>query len=214
MGAFAAAVLGAPISTTLIIFEMTSNYALTLAVMIAVVVASEIAHHFHGRSFFSVQLQERGIDVKGGFETEVMRSIPLEHVLKDDGTTVTPATPLQELRDRLQATAFGELFVVGDDGKLIGTITLADLSEVAFDHDMDDLIKAGDVARLHPPYLTPSESLDAAVQLMAETAEEHIAVVESEKTMAYVGCIHQRDVMAAYSRALVRMRHEEHGETT
>ena len=212
MGAFAAAVLGAPISTTLIIFEMTSNYALTLAVMVAVVIASEIAHHFHGRSFFNVQLLERGIDVKGGFETEVMRSIPLEQVLKDDGTTVSPSTPLQELRDRLQATPFGELFVVDDDGRLFGTITLADLSESAFDHAMDDLIKAGDVARLHPPYLTPKENLDAAMQLMTETAEEHIAVVESSITMQYIGCIHQRDVMTAYSRALVRMRHEEHGE--
>jgi CIC family chloride channel protein len=212
MGAFAAAVLGAPISTTLIIFEMTSNYALTLAVTIAVVIASEIAHHFHGRSFFSVQLLERGIDVKGGFETEVMRSIPLEQVLKDDGTTVSPSTPLQELRDRLQATPFGELFVVDDDGRLFGTITLADLSESAFDHTMDDLINAGDVARLHPPYLTPKENLDAAMQLMTETAEEHIAVVESSITMQYIGCIHQRDVMTAYSRALVRMRHEEHGE--
>lgn len=213
MGAFAAAVLGAPISTTLIIFEMTSNYALTLAVMIAVVIASEITHHFHGRSFFSVQLRERGIDVKGGFETEVMRSIPLEQVLKDDGTTVTPATLLPELRDRLQATPFGELFVVDNDGGLIGTITLADLSEVAFDHDLDDLVNAGDVARLHPPFLTQVESLDAAVELMAETNEEHIAVVESTLNMQYMGCIHQRDVMAAYSRALVRMRHEEHGET-
>ncbi|MBT7943271.1 MAG: chloride channel protein, partial [Alphaproteobacteria bacterium] len=36
MGAVAAAVLGAPISTTLIIFEMTGDYALMLGVMVAV----------------------------------------------------------------------------------------------------------------------------------------------------------------------------------
>ncbi|MBT6095970.1 MAG: chloride channel protein [Rhodospirillaceae bacterium] len=213
MGAVAAAVLGAPISTTLIIFEMTSNYALTLAVMIAVVIASEITHHFHGRSFFSVQLLDRGIDVKSGFETEVMRSIPLDRVLKDDGMTVTPATGLQELRTRLQKTPFGELFVVDNNGRLIGTITLADLSEVAFDHGVDDLIKAGDVARLHPPFLTQSDSLDAALHLMADTGEEHIAVVDTDLTLVYQGCIHQRDVMTAYSRALVKARHEERGET-
>jgi CIC family chloride channel protein len=213
MGAVAAAVLGAPISTTLIIFEMTSNYALTLGVMIAVVIASEITHHFHGRSFFSVQLLERGIDVKGGFEAEVMRSIPLDKVLKDDGLTVTPATGLRELRDRLQQTPYGELFVVGENGRLIGTITLADLSEVAFDPAMDDLINAGDVARLHPPYLTRADSLDAALHLMAETGEEHIAVVDTGVMQIYQGCIHQRDVMTAYSRALVQARHEERGET-
>ena len=42
MGALAAAVLGAPISTALVIFEMTNDYALTLALMIVVVISSMI----------------------------------------------------------------------------------------------------------------------------------------------------------------------------
>ena len=101
MGAVAAAVLGAPISITLIVFEMSSNYALTLAVMIAVVIASEITHHFYGRSFFSIKLLERGINVKSGFEAEIMRPIQLGQVFKVDGLTVMPAMSLQELRGRL-----------------------------------------------------------------------------------------------------------------
>jgi len=48
MGAITAAVLGAPLSTTLVIFEMTGDYALTLAVMVAVVTSSVIAQQFHG----------------------------------------------------------------------------------------------------------------------------------------------------------------------
>jgi len=213
MGAVAAAVLGAPISTTLMIFEMTSSYALTLAVLVAVVIASEITHHLYGRSFFSVQLLNRGIDVKGGFEAEIMRSIPLGQVLKDDGQTVTPAAGLQELRDCIRHTSHGELFVVDEVGRLSGTITLADLSECAFDHSVDELIKAGDVVRLHPPVLTMSDNLEQALYLMGETGEEHIAVVDNNMTLNYQGCIHQRDVMTAYSRALINARHEERGET-
>ena len=213
MGAVTAAVLGAPISTTLMIFEMTSSYALTLAVLVAVVIASEITHHLYGRSFFNVQLLNRGIDVKGGFESEIMRSIPLGQVLKDDGQTVTPAAGLQELRDCLQHTPHGELFVVDEVGRLSGTITLADLSECAFDHSVDELIKAGDVVRLHPPVLTMSDNLEQALYLMGETGEEHIAVVDNNMTLNYQGCIHQRDVMTAYSRALINARHEERDET-
>ncbi|MBM08471.1 MAG: chloride channel protein [Magnetovibrio sp.] len=213
MGAVAASVLGAPISTTLIVFEMSSNYALTLAVMIAVVIASEITHHFYGRSFFSVQLLNRGIDVKGGFEAEIMRSIPLNRVLKDDGLTVTPGTSLQDLRTRLQNSPHGELFVVDKTGRLAGTITLADLSDAAFDHGFDDIVNAGDVARLHPPYLTLTDNLEQALNLMSETGEDHIAIVDNDKKMEYQGCIHQRDAMTAYSRALANVRHEERGET-
>ena len=212
MGAVAAAVLGAPISTTLIIFEMTSNYGLTLGVMLAVVAASEITHHFYGRSFFNQQLKRRGLDVKEGFETEVMRSRRISQVVSDDAETVYRDVCLQDLRLELQQSRWGELFVVKRSGELYGTITLADLSTSAFDHDVDDLIKAEDVTRLHPPILTPEDDLETALGLMRDVGEEHIAVVTDPDTMIFKGCVHQRDVMAAYNRALLEMRHEEHGE--
>ncbi len=212
MGAVAAAVLGAPISTTLIIFEMTSNYGLTLAVMVAVVIASEISHHFYGRSFFSVQLLNRGIDVKGGFEVEVMRSIEINRVLTDEGVIVQPGASLQDIRGKLQNCPVGELFVVGDTGELYGTVTLADLSDSAFDHEFDDLVNAGDVARRHPPYVAISDNLETALSIMTDTGEEHLAVVEDKNSMRYKGCIHHRELMAAYNKALVNARHEEHGE--
>ena len=212
MGAVAAAVLGAPISTTLIIFEMTSNYGLTLGVMLAVVVASEITHHFYGRSFFNQQLKRRGLDVKEGFETEIMRSRRISQVISDDAETIYRDACLQDLRMELQQSRWGELFVVKRSGELYGTITLADLSTTAFDHDVDDLIKAEDVTRLHPPILTPEDDLETALALMRDMGEEHIAVVTDPETMKFKGCVHQRDVLAAYNRALLEMRHEEHGE--
>ncbi len=52
MGAVAAAVLGAPISTILIIFELTGDYAVTIAVMLAVSVSSVLTQQIQGRSFF------------------------------------------------------------------------------------------------------------------------------------------------------------------
>ncbi|MEE8352701.1 MAG: chloride channel protein, partial [Rhodospirillales bacterium] len=75
MGAMAAAVMGAPISTTLIIFEMTGDYPLTLGVMIAIVIATEITQQFYGRSFFAEQLNRRGVDLKGGFEAEILNAV-------------------------------------------------------------------------------------------------------------------------------------------
>jgi CIC family chloride channel protein len=60
MGAVAGSVLGAPISTILIIFELSADYTLTIAVMIGVVVASVIIQQFTHRSFFLWQLGTRG----------------------------------------------------------------------------------------------------------------------------------------------------------
>lgn len=212
MGAVAAAVMGAPISTTLIIFEMTSNYALTLGVMLAVVASSEITHHFFGRSFFNHQLIRRGIDVKEGFETEIMKSIRVGQVYSKDGDTILMSECLQDVRIKLQKSSLGEIFVLRETGELYGTVTLADLSESAFDHGFDDLITASDVARLHPPILTVSDDLETALAVMRDTGEEHIAVVDDARAMTFKGCVHHREVMDAYNRLLLQTRHEEHGE--
>ena len=210
MGAMAAAVLGAPISTTLIIFEMTGDYALTLGVMVAVVLASVMTRQLYGNTFFTAQLERRGLDIKDGFESALIRGIRVSDVLSAESELVAMDVSLQDLRTMLQASRSGELFVVRGDGGLFGTITLADMSEVAFDHDFDDLIKAGDVARMHPPVLSAGDHLGTALKIMRDTGEEHIAVVEDTETMIFLGCVHERDVMAAYNRALLESRREEH----
>jgi CIC family chloride channel protein len=212
MGAVAAAVLGAPISTTLIIFEMTGDYALMLGVMVAVVIASEITEQVYGRSFFTMQLKQRGIDLRGGFEAEIMHTTRIGEVLKTDSELVSPDVGLPDLRVMLQKSKIGELYVVRDNGVLFGTITLADLSDVAFDDVIDDLLCAGDVARPQPPVLCEDDDLEAALAMLAETEEDRIAVVEDRDSYIFRGYVTHADVVAAYNKALLKSRHEEHGE--
>jgi CIC family chloride channel protein len=209
MGGVTAAVLGAPISTILIVFEMTGNYKLTIAVMVATVISSMITRGFHGGSFFLWQLERMGVDIKGGFETVLLRGINLRQVMTKVNERVSLDAALRDLRNMLQKSETGGLFVVRDNGALYGTITLADLSEVAFEHDFDDLIKAGDVARTRPPVLAADDDLETAIKMMRETGEHHIAVVEDKDSMLFLGGVYERDVMAAYNKALVEVRREE-----
>lgn len=66
MGAVAAAVLGAPISTTLIVFELTGDWQTGLAVMVAVSMSTALASRLVDRSFFLTQLERRGIHLAAG----------------------------------------------------------------------------------------------------------------------------------------------------
>lgn len=59
MGAVAAATLGAPLSTVVIIFELTGNYPVTLAVLLATLVCSVIVNQLWGYSYFTWQLAQR-----------------------------------------------------------------------------------------------------------------------------------------------------------
>ncbi len=66
MGAVAAAVLGAPISTTLIVFELTGDWQTGLAVMVAVSTSTATASRLVDRSFFLTQLERRGVHLAKG----------------------------------------------------------------------------------------------------------------------------------------------------
>lgn len=211
MGAMAAAVLGAPISTALIIFEMTSDYALTMALMVAVVIASMITRQFHGGSFFAWQLERRGHDLRDGLEVALLRNLKVRSVLSSAGELVTLGVGLPDIRSMLQNSDAGELFVIDEDGVLFGTITLADMSEFAFDPELDQLITASDVARRHPPVLAAGDDLETAMTTMRDNGEEYIAVVENRDNMKFLGCVREGRVMSAYNRALVAHRREERG---
>ncbi|MDA0997925.1 MAG: chloride channel protein [Proteobacteria bacterium] len=216
MGATAAAVLGAPISTTLIVFEITGDYKLSLAVMLAVVVATELTHHFFGQSFFAMQLNRREIDLKDGFERELLRAISVGDIVENGGAvereTIGLDLPLSSLRERLSRSSWGELFVVRDDGRLFGTITLGDCGETLFDVNCDSLITALDVARPQPPFLSETDNLEQAIATLRASGEDHIAVVRDKAGMIFTGCLHHRDVMNAYTQALLAVRHEEHNQ--
>lgn len=66
MGAVAAAVLGAPISTTLIVFELTGDWQTGLAVMVSVSISTALASRIVNRSFFLTQIERRGIHLAAG----------------------------------------------------------------------------------------------------------------------------------------------------
>ena len=66
MAAVAAAVLGAPISTTLIVFEMTGDWQTGLAVLVTVSLATALSSRYVDRSFFLTQLERRNIHVAIG----------------------------------------------------------------------------------------------------------------------------------------------------
>lgn len=212
IGAVSGAVIGAPISTILIVFELTADYALTIAVMVAVVIASVITQQVRGNSYFTWQLERRGINIKRGRETTLMTTTHVESVMSHSFTAVPRDLGINGVREKLLTAPHSELFVTDEGDGLCGTITLADLADGAFDHSIDDVVNAGDVARAHPPYLLAGDDLNTALSKMESTGEEHLAVVENGESLKIVGFIHEIDVMLVYNRALLEARREERGE--
>ncbi len=83
MGAVAAAVLGAPISTTLIVFELTGDWQTGLAVMVAVSMSSAISSKLVDRSYFLTQLERRNIHVAAGPQAYLLSKFRVATMMRD-----------------------------------------------------------------------------------------------------------------------------------
>ena len=82
MGAVAAAVLGAPISTTLIVFELTGDWQTGLAVMVAVSMSTALASRLVDRSFFLTQLERRGVHLAAGPQAYLLAMFTVSSVMR------------------------------------------------------------------------------------------------------------------------------------
>ncbi|KIC23854.1 MULTISPECIES: chloride channel protein [unclassified Leisingera] len=85
MGAVAAAVLGAPISTTLIVFELTGDWQIGLAVMVSVSMSTALASRLVDRSFFLTQLERRDIHCAAGPQAYLLALIRAGAVMRPMG---------------------------------------------------------------------------------------------------------------------------------
>ncbi|OAN84358.1 voltage-gated chloride channel [Jannaschia sp. EhC01] len=82
MGAVAAAVLGAPISTTLIVFELTGDWQTGLAVMVAISMSTAISSKLVHRSFFLTQLERRNIHLAAGPQAYLLAMFRVGRVMR------------------------------------------------------------------------------------------------------------------------------------
>ncbi len=82
MGAVAAAVLGSPISTIMIIFEMTGDWQTGLAVMLAVSLSTAVAASVNHKSFFLAQLSRRNVQIAGGPQAYLLHMFQVRKIMR------------------------------------------------------------------------------------------------------------------------------------
>lgn len=126
MGAVTAAMLGAPISTTLIVFELTGGYAMTIALLLTVSISTGLTQAVHGQSFFHYLLSNRGVFLKEGPHKYIVRSLKVASFMhppdedeasrleeyEEDMAWVTPEDTMEAALRAFDRTGYDRLPVV------------------------------------------------------------------------------------------------------
>ena len=86
MGGVAAAVLGAPISTTLIVFELTGDWQTGLAVMVTVSLSSALSLRLVDRSYFLTHLGLRNVHLAAGPQSYLLATFRVASIMRPNDT--------------------------------------------------------------------------------------------------------------------------------
>jgi CIC family chloride channel protein len=208
MGAVFAGVIRAPITSVLIIVEMTNGYSLILPLMIANMSAYVLARALRPTPIYEALLEQDGVRLHdrperaapgAGDAIDAMTLAALP-TLDRDFVSFSPAVPATALLADLAAAGRQELFPVLDErDTLIGMITLEDLTLLAGEPELPGgLVNAVDVMR--PAIaLRDQDTLRAAYDRMVSSGLRELPVVDAERRV--VGLVNEVAIAHAYLRA-------------
>ena len=208
MGACISSVVGAPISTILIVFELNQNYSVATAVMVAVVVSNLVTNRYFARSYFIYQVQAAGFDINAGREVNILQRRTIREVMESEYHTIKPDANLKAIEQALRKNPDADLYVTEENGRLLGGITLGTA--------WDALRKGGgqsarDLARMPEHWLTEETDLNRGFEVIEEFVGISVPVVNNPEDMRLTGIIHEANVIQAYNQAVKEARGEEQG---
>ena len=205
--AMMAAMLQAPMSSILMVFELSGNYQIMIPLMAACVIAALVKRAFGEVSAVTEALHERGIDTGWGLERSWMRSVPVTRIPWKSIPKISEHARLAEVKEVYVKSGKGCVLVVDDDDLMVGIITFADLQECLLDSSLDQVVVASEIANRKVLTIAENDNLLNAVTLLDRVEFEQMPVVSKDNPRKVLGILSRNAVFSKYHKLIVK-----HGE--
>jgi CIC family chloride channel protein len=203
MGAFFAVMVRGPITSIIILFEITLDYALILPLMTAVVIGTIIARLFTPESIYTMRLLRHGIDIRQIGQASPLREVTVEEAMTRNFPTVLPTMSIRQLVTRLRRSGHHGFPVVDKNGEFIGVVTITDVESVMSEGGSPDLT-VDDIATKSVVVAYPDEYIHDVFVKLGTQDVGRIPVVARDNPKRLLGILRRHDVLTAYSRAIRR----------
>lgn len=211
MAAVFSAAARAPMTSILIVFEMSNDYKLILPLMLSTGLSTLLAEQLFAYSIYTLKLKLKGITLQGGRDIDVLQGVSVSEVMARNVSTVPMEMTLPELSDIFSTTRRHGLLVLDSEGNLWGIVTVTDLDRAV----VDGLPRSTTVAEIGVPRekLTiayPDETAGEALTRMGIRGYGRLPVVERSNPAHLLGIIRRTDIIRAYNIALARRAELQH----
>lgn len=202
MSAVGSCVIGGPMANMMIIFELSSDYQVTLAAGLCIVFASIISGKIIGQSVFDRVLLNRNIDLDIGDENLRLENLKIKSIAHQDFCLLKPNQTINDTIKLLAKKKFSEGYIINEEKILINKVLLSDLLNFK---NKEKQIKI--LPRKRFLKVQSDESILNSIDLCKDFVGESIPIVNSYKL---VGVIGESDLLKIILKVNNERRETEH----
>lgn len=203
MGGLLAATTHSPLLAMIMIFELSLNYSVMPALMIACVVATMVSRTLHPESVYTEPLRRKGLELtresaRLGAATEKT----VGDIMRPPVPPLKENAPFPEISERFLTSPNNFLPVVDDAGRFIGIVALHDLKNfLNTGFEMASVI-ASDVMRDRPQCLTPNQHLSDVLPILLASELRNVPVVNTLNDCKLIGAVSRAEALGTLSEAI------------
>lgn len=201
MAAMFAGAARAPITSILIIFEMTRDYGLMLPLMTATVAATAVAAVIDQLNIYTRRLHMLGIHLREESDApNVMQALRVRDAMGPITLTLAADTPLDDVTRAFVDDRDAVALVLDEAGQVIGILTNTDVNDALVGgHDSTTAL---DLASHSVRTIYAEASLHDALAMLAGTSYRALPVVERDRSRVPIGILRRSDITNAYANAM------------
>ena len=205
MGAMLGGANTIPISSILIIFEMTQDYSFILPLMLAVIISTMFVQIALKGSVQVKHLEAEGFRISEGREANLLRTITVGEVELEKIDLVNEEMPLPELIIKLVASPNSSFYTVNSKGELSGIINENELRPIITEYEIvKNVLVARDIANPSITVIQTSDDLDYVLKLFGKLNLDQFPVVDSNDPSKVLGAVTRQKVISIYNRETLK----------
>jgi len=206
MAATFAAVARAPLTSILIVFELTGDYGLVLPLMLATSLATFLADRLHRENVYTIPLVSRGIRLLRTSDVDLLDTVRVGQVVPAWDEVVRPTATTRQVLEQFDKHKHHGLPVVDADEQLVGIITLTDVARIG---GPSDSVTAEQAMTPSPITVAESTPVSRAMERMASLGVGRLPVVADDDPTRLVGMFRRETAVKAYHHALTSATESE-----
>jgi chloride channel protein, CIC family len=208
MSALSASVIGGPLTMSFIALESTGNLWLTTAVLVAVMISTQITRELFGYSFATWRLHLRGETIRSAADVGWIRDLTVRRLMRPDEATVIADMPIELFRSKFPLGSKTQVIAVDATGHYAGLVVVAE----AHAQDIEATRSLVGILHHRDVVLHPAMNIQEAIAVFDAAEAESLAVVETGDQGRPIGILTEAHAMRRYAEESERRRREAVGE--